>query len=342
MYNRLMEHYMNQIYQQKKLVEGEPGVDDDSIPNKKESTLHLVLRLRGGAKKRKKKTYTKPKKIKHKKKKVKLAALQFYKVEDSGKVQRLRKECPNAECGAGTFMANHFDRHYCGGYRVGVQVAAMMECALAGKFWFERRVKLLAGLNRGVHLLQIPAEVHEAELPFMIPHVKASSPPISSSIQKLLPNSSDFSLQGFPLVNMDRPPQSTWITSSSGGDDTTAKIESMMEVAGVVLGPHPQRSTTLYLKQKGPITREKKSSYYQCLMRHMEDTYDTANKCRQWENDVTISIGLTKGDTPKLKLLEQKFRQQKSLHHMGMLDPEAWRPQRGLPDRSINILRAWH
>ncbi|KAF2286681.1 hypothetical protein GH714_023537 [Hevea brasiliensis] len=80
----------------------------------KESTLHLVLRLRGGAKKRKKKTYTKPKKIKHKKKKVKLAVLQFYKVEDSGKVQRLRKECPNSECGAGTFMANHFDRHYCG------------------------------------------------------------------------------------------------------------------------------------------------------------------------------------------------------------------------------------
>ncbi|CAN7056340.1 unnamed protein product [Brassica rapa subsp. trilocularis] len=80
----------------------------------KESTLHLVLRLRGGAKKRKKKTYTKPKKIKHKHKKVKLAVLQFYKVDASGKVQRLRKECPNATCGAGTFMASHFDRHYCG------------------------------------------------------------------------------------------------------------------------------------------------------------------------------------------------------------------------------------
>ncbi|CCX30639.1 Similar to Ubiquitin-60S ribosomal protein L40; acc. no. P0CH08 [Pyronema omphalodes CBS 100304] len=35
----------------------------------KESTLHLVLRLRGGAKKRKKKVYTTPKKIKHKRKK---------------------------------------------------------------------------------------------------------------------------------------------------------------------------------------------------------------------------------------------------------------------------------
>merc|ERR1712010_343631 len=38
----------------------------------KESTLHLVLALLGGGKKRKKKTYTKPKKIKHKKKKGKL------------------------------------------------------------------------------------------------------------------------------------------------------------------------------------------------------------------------------------------------------------------------------
>jgi len=46
----------------------------------KESTLHLVLRLRGGAKKRKKKNYTTPKKISHKKKKVKLSVLKFYKV----------------------------------------------------------------------------------------------------------------------------------------------------------------------------------------------------------------------------------------------------------------------
>ena len=72
------------------------------------------LELLGGGKKRKKKTYTKPKKNKHKRKKVKLAFLQFYKVDDAGKVTRLRKECPGEECGAGTFMANHFDRHYCG------------------------------------------------------------------------------------------------------------------------------------------------------------------------------------------------------------------------------------
>ena len=79
-----------------------------------ESTLHLVLRLRGGGKKRKKKNYTTPKKIKHKHKKVKLAVLKYYRVDDNGKIHRLRRECPAEECGAGIFMAAHFDRQYCG------------------------------------------------------------------------------------------------------------------------------------------------------------------------------------------------------------------------------------
>merc|ERR1739845_152282 len=80
----------------------------------KESTLHLVLRLRGGGKKRKKKNYTTPKKIKHKHKKVKLSVLKYYRVDDNGKIHRLRRECPGEECGAGIFMAAHFDRQYCG------------------------------------------------------------------------------------------------------------------------------------------------------------------------------------------------------------------------------------
>merc|ERR1712193_405828 len=65
----------------------------------KESTLHLVLRLRGGGNKRKK---------------VKLAALKYYKVGDQGKITRLRRECPGEDCGGGVFMANHKDRQYCG------------------------------------------------------------------------------------------------------------------------------------------------------------------------------------------------------------------------------------
>ncbi|XP_040116223.1 ubiquitin-like [Oryx dammah] len=73
----------------------------------KDSTLHLVLRLRGGAKKRKKKSYTTPKKNKHKRKKVKLAVLKYYKVDENGKISCLCWECPLDECGAGVFMASH-------------------------------------------------------------------------------------------------------------------------------------------------------------------------------------------------------------------------------------------
>jgi small subunit ribosomal protein S27Ae len=80
----------------------------------KESTLHLVLRLRGGAKKRKKKVYTTPKKIKHKRKKTKLAVLKYYKVDGDGKIERLRRECPTETCGAGIFMAAMHNRQYCG------------------------------------------------------------------------------------------------------------------------------------------------------------------------------------------------------------------------------------
>ena len=80
-----------------------------------------MLRLRGGAKKRKKKIYTTPKRVPHKHKSVKLRVLKYFKVDDAGKVTRTRKECPGEECGKGTFMASHFDRYSCG--RCGLTVS---------------------------------------------------------------------------------------------------------------------------------------------------------------------------------------------------------------------------
>ena len=35
-------------------------------------------------------------------------------MDASGKINRTRRECPSEECGAGVFMANHFDRFNCG------------------------------------------------------------------------------------------------------------------------------------------------------------------------------------------------------------------------------------
>ena len=38
----------------------------------------------------------------------------LFQVDENGKITRLRRECPNEECGAGVFMASRFDRQYCG------------------------------------------------------------------------------------------------------------------------------------------------------------------------------------------------------------------------------------
>jgi Associated with HOX len=59
------------------------------------------------------------------------------------------------------------------------------------------------------------------------------------------------------------------------------------------------------------------------------------------EKDAGTGSGITRGETPRLRLIDQGLRQQRAFHHMGMMEQEAWRPQRGLPERSVNILRAW-
>ncbi|KAK8958070.1 hypothetical protein KSP39_PZI000891 [Platanthera zijinensis] len=55
-----------------------------------------------------------------------------------------------------------------------------------------------------------------------------------------------------------------------------------------------------------------------------------------------IAPGISRGETPRLKVLDQCLRQQKAFQQGGlMMDHHPWRPQRGLPERSVSILRAW-
>lgn len=50
--------------------------------------------------------------------------------------------------------------------------------------------------------------------------------------------------------------------------------------------------------------------------------------------------GTTPGETPRLRMLDQRIRRQKAFQQ-GTMEPHPWRPQRGLPDRSVSVLRAW-
>ncbi|KAI5187916.1 ubiquitin-small subunit ribosomal protein S27Ae, partial [Nematocida homosporus] len=77
----------------------------------KESTIHLVLRLRGGGKKKKRKAYTTPKKVKEVRPKIKLACLRQFEVEKDGRVKVLKESC--AQCGPEIFMAKSPEGYFC-------------------------------------------------------------------------------------------------------------------------------------------------------------------------------------------------------------------------------------
>nr|GMD05582.1 homeobox protein BEL1 homolog [Ipomoea batatas] len=59
------------------------------------------------------------------------------------------------------------------------------------------------------------------------------------------------------------------------------------------------------------------------------------------EKESSAAPGATKGETPRLKLIDQTLRQQKAIQQLTMMDSHPWRPQRGLPERSVSVLRAW-
>ncbi|KRH93328.1 Ubiquitin/40S ribosomal protein S27a fusion [Pseudoloma neurophilia] len=78
----------------------------------KESTLHLVLRLRGGKKKKKKTTYNTPKPVKPVRMEIKDVILSQYNVDKDGNVTILKKEC--GRCGTGYFLGVSKEKEYCG------------------------------------------------------------------------------------------------------------------------------------------------------------------------------------------------------------------------------------
>ncbi|XXG76549.1 hypothetical protein AAC387_Pa08g0877 [Persea americana] len=81
------------------------------------------------------------------------------------------------------------------------------------------------------------------------------------------------------------------------------------------------------------------SRHFRCLRDGIVGQIQVTQKA-MGEKDA-VALGTTKGETPRLKLLDQTLRQQKALQQMGMMECQPWRPQRGLPERSVSILRAW-
>lgn len=85
------------------------------------------------------------------------------------------------------------------------------------------------------------------------------------------------------------------------------------------------------------------SKQFRCLkdaiMSQIKATYKSLG-----EEDTTSNgtgIKLEGGAGSRLRYVDHQLRQQRALQQLGMMQHNAWRPQRGLPERAVSVLRAW-
>ncbi|KAL8064150.1 hypothetical protein ABFX02_01G072500 [Erythranthe guttata] len=81
------------------------------------------------------------------------------------------------------------------------------------------------------------------------------------------------------------------------------------------------------------------SRHFRCLRDGIVSQIKAAKKA-MGDKDVSAP-GSVKGETPRLRLLDQTLRQQRAMQQMSLMESHPWRPQRGLPERSVSVLRAW-
>lgn len=85
------------------------------------------------------------------------------------------------------------------------------------------------------------------------------------------------------------------------------------------------------------------SRHFRCLRDAIINQMKATKKAIEDKNGTSAAApgGAMVGETPRLKLLDQRLRQQKALQQMSLMETHPWRPQRGLPERSVSVLRAW-
>ncbi|KAH9603362.1 hypothetical protein KSS87_010640 [Heliosperma pusillum] len=83
------------------------------------------------------------------------------------------------------------------------------------------------------------------------------------------------------------------------------------------------------------------SKQFRCLKDAIQGQIRVANKSLG-EDDGGVGSSAGKIQGSRLKFIDHQIRQQRALQQLGMIqNHNAWRPQRGLPERSVSVLRAW-
>lgn len=80
------------------------------------------------------------------------------------------------------------------------------------------------------------------------------------------------------------------------------------------------------------------SRHFRCLRDAINGQIHVARKGLGEEDSLLNEKGV---GISRLRFVDQQLRQQRALQQLGMMQQHAWRPQRGLPESSVSILRAW-
>ncbi|KAL1192298.1 BEL1-like homeodomain protein 7 [Cardamine amara subsp. amara] len=80
------------------------------------------------------------------------------------------------------------------------------------------------------------------------------------------------------------------------------------------------------------------SRHFRCLRDAISGQISVIRKSLGGEHDGLDGRGV---GISRLRNVDQQVRQQRALQRLGVMQPHVWRPQRGLPDSSVLILRAW-
>ncbi|CAI9770797.1 unnamed protein product [Fraxinus pennsylvanica] len=88
------------------------------------------------------------------------------------------------------------------------------------------------------------------------------------------------------------------------------------------------------------------SRHFRCLKNAIADQLRSiSNALGEDLSSPTVGTSSSKGDTSgsRLKFVDKSFQKQKGGCYTGFLDPQqhVWRPQRGLPERAVSVLKAW-
>ncbi|XP_022747360.1 BEL1-like homeodomain protein 7 isoform X2 [Durio zibethinus] len=80
------------------------------------------------------------------------------------------------------------------------------------------------------------------------------------------------------------------------------------------------------------------SHHFRCLRDAINGQIRATHKSlgEQDTSENSKGVGIT-----RLRYVDRQLRQQKTLQRLGIIQQHAWRPQRGLPENSVSILRAW-